>query len=155
MMQRAPNILYLDYLPFSQVITLMRTARAVAFPSLYEGFGLPILEAYVCGAPAITSDVGATAEVAGDGALLVDPYDVGALRDALRRLSAAGDPDGALRARLVAAGRARAADFDEAVIARRLAAFHDVVAAAPIRLAPSRAALRADARAGAGAARAA
>lgn len=138
MMERAPAIHYLDYLPFSQVVMLMRTARAVVFPSLYEGFGLPVLEAFLCDTPVITADVGATAEVAGDAALLVDPYDVRSIRDALRRLSASGDPARELGATLATRGRVRAQFFEEAAIARRLAAFHDGVAAAPPRPRPAR-----------------
>lgn len=110
-MARTRGVVYLDYLPFSQVVTLMRTARAVVFASLYEGFGLPVLEAFVCGAPVVTASVGATAEIAEDAALLVDPYDVAAIRDAFRALSA---PDsGPLRRDLAAKGRARAAAFGE------------------------------------------
>lgn len=122
MMTRSPRIIYLDYLPFAQVITLMRAARAVLFASLYEGFGLPVLEAFICGTPVVTSRVGATGEIAGDAALLVDPYDTREIRDAIRALSA---PDSdALRARLREAGRRRAAEFDEAHVARRIDALY-------------------------------
>ena len=55
---------------------LYRGAQCLVFPSLYEGFGLPVLEAMACGTPVVTSNFGATAEVAGDAAVLVDPYDV-------------------------------------------------------------------------------
>jgi glycosyltransferase involved in cell wall biosynthesis len=57
-----------------------------AFPSLYEGFGVPVLEAMACGAPVLTSNVSATAEVAADAALLVDPMSEDAIRDGLRVL---------------------------------------------------------------------
>lgn len=135
MMRRAPNVIYLDYLPFAQVLALMRSARAMVFPSLYEGFGLPIVESFLCGTPVVTSDVGATAEVAGDAALLVDPYDVRSIRDALRKISMTGDPDGTLAAELAARGQVRAALFAEEPIARRMAALHAAVAAGPIRAA--------------------
>jgi alpha-1,3-rhamnosyl/mannosyltransferase len=82
-------------------------ARAFAYPSLAEGFGLPPLEAMACGVPVVASTDPALAENLGDAALLVDATDVGALADALRRVLA----DDALRATLVARGRARAAAF--------------------------------------------
>ena len=58
---------------------LYRGAQCLVFPSLYEGFGLPVLEAMACGTPVVTSNSGALAEVAGDAAVLVDPYDVDAI----------------------------------------------------------------------------
>ncbi|SEA64971.1 glycosyltransferase family 4 protein [Rubrimonas cliftonensis] len=115
MMARSPRIIYLDYLPFSQMITLMRSARALVFASLYEGFGLPVLEAFLCGTPVVTASISSTAEIAGDAALLVDPTDTAAIRDAFRRLSA---PDSEpLRRALAAKGLARAEAFSEARVA--------------------------------------
>jgi glycosyltransferase involved in cell wall biosynthesis len=66
--------------------TLYSDAVCVAFPSLYEGFGFPILEGMACGTPVVTSNLSSMPEAAGDAALLVDPYDVDAITDALRRL---------------------------------------------------------------------
>ncbi len=82
-------------------------ASAFAYPSLYEGFGLPILEAMAAGAPVVTSNVSSLPEVAGDAALLVDPHDPAAIGAALTRLL--GDP--ALTDDLRGRGRARAAAF--------------------------------------------
>ena len=125
--QGGARILYLDYVPFSQVVTLMRGARALVFASLYEGFGLPVLEAFLCGAPVITADASSTREIAGDAALLVDPYDVRAIRDAFRRLS--GEAAAPLLAELSDRGRRRAAAFGEERIADRLDDLYRDVAA--------------------------
>lgn len=95
---------------------LYTQARVVALPSLYEGFGLPVLEAMACGTPVVTSTVSSLPEVAGDAALMVDPLDVGALVEALRRLLT----DDVLRHDLQARGLARAATFTWERSARRL-----------------------------------
>ena len=102
-----PRIRRLEYLRADSLRTLIAGARATLFPSLYEGFGLPVLESMLLGAPVITSTEGSLPEVAGDAALLVDPYDVDAIRDAIRTL----DADDDLRAELSARGRLQAARF--------------------------------------------
>ncbi|MCY4022969.1 MAG: glycosyltransferase family 1 protein [Anaerolineaceae bacterium] len=86
---------------------LYSAAEVFAFPSLYEGFGLPVLEAMACGTPVVTSDLSSLPEVAGDAALLTDPLDVEALADALRRLIS----DSQLRQQLIRAGQTRAGQF--------------------------------------------
>ncbi len=86
---------------------LYGASLALVYPSWYEGFGLPVVEAMACGAPVVTSRVGALAEVAGDAALLVDPADPDALADAMSALA----EDGSLRAELIRRGAARAAQF--------------------------------------------
>jgi glycosyltransferase involved in cell wall biosynthesis len=86
---------------------LYAMADGLAYPSLYEGFGLPVVEAMLHGTPVLTSDRSSLPEVAGDAALLVDPLDEGAIAKGLVRLV----DDAALRARLARAGRARAAHF--------------------------------------------
>jgi glycosyltransferase involved in cell wall biosynthesis len=93
---------------------LYRSAAALAFPSLYEGFGLPLLEAMAEGLPAVAGSTGALPELAGDAALLVDPFDVEAIADGLERVL----DDGDLRARLLAAGPSRAARFSWDAAAR-------------------------------------
>ncbi len=119
----AARIRLIDYLPTAQLMTLVRGAKAVLFPSLYEGFGLPALEAMALGVPVIASTGGALPEVVGEAGLLVDPYDVDAMAVALRRL----DADAGLRARLAAAGLARAGAFSMAAYQARLAALHERV----------------------------
>jgi len=86
---------------------LYRGADLFAFPSLYEGFGIPVLEAMACGTPVVTSDTSSLPEVAADAALMVSPFDVEALADALWRVL----DDGALRERLVRRGYQRAERF--------------------------------------------
>ena len=75
-----------DYVPFSVLVTLIRGARAVVFPSLYEGFGLPVLESMVLGTPVVTSRESSVPEIAGDAALLVDPYSTDDIAAAIRTI---------------------------------------------------------------------
>uniref|UniRef100_UPI000366D691 glycosyltransferase family 4 protein n=1 Tax=Cupriavidus sp. WS TaxID=1312922 RepID=UPI000366D691 len=113
----AERIRRYDYLPRAWLMTLVRGARALTFPSLYEGFGLPVLEAMALGTPVLTSSAASLPEVAGDAALLVDPYRVDDIARALRRL----DGDAALRATLSAAGLRQAQRFAPARYQARLA----------------------------------
>jgi len=71
----------------ARLAELYRGATALVFVSLYEGFGLPIIESMACGTPVLTSTATATPEVAGDAAMLVDPLDVEAIADGMRRLA--------------------------------------------------------------------
>jgi len=91
----------------TELPALYQMADVVIFPSLDEGFGLPVLEGFAAGVPVVASDAGPIPEVAGNAALLCAPEDDAALADNLVRLST----DGSLRAQLVAAGRARAGLF--------------------------------------------
>jgi glycosyltransferase involved in cell wall biosynthesis len=103
----ADMVRFPDWLPARDLEGLYRAAACMVFPSLYEGFGLPVLEALARGVPVACSDRSSLPEVAGDAALLFDPEDVGAIRAAMERLL--GEPR--LAERLRAAGRERAARF--------------------------------------------
>ena len=98
-----------------------RGARCLVYPSLYEGFGIPVVEAMACGTPVVTSSGGATEEVAGGAAVLVDPLDVAAIAAGIERAAADGE---ALRARGLE--RARAFSWDET--ARRTRAVYEEAA---------------------------
>lgn len=97
----------LGFVPDDELRWLYHNAVAFAYPSLYEGFGLPILEAMGAGTPVVTADRGAMAEVAGDAAALVDPEDPDGVAEGIRRVV----HDEAYRERLIERGRARAAEF--------------------------------------------
>lgn len=85
------RVIFPGYIPDADLPALLSAATAFVFASLYEGFGIPVLEAGGCGVPVITSNTSSLPEVAGDAALLVDPYDVDAIADAMHRL--ATDPE--------------------------------------------------------------
>ena len=125
---RAGRVRALGYVPDDLRAPLLAGARAFVYPSLYEGFGLPPLEAMACGTPVLTSNVSALPEVMGDAALSVDPTDVSALTAALARIWG----DEALRADLRARGLARASQFSWDRTARlTLDVYHAVLDEAP------------------------
>lgn len=93
--------------PEEKLPSLYRGAEALIFPSLYEGFGLPLLEAMACGTPVVTADTTALPEVAGGAALLVDPTSVEHIAEAMKRIVS----DTFLRQQLREKGLARAAQF--------------------------------------------
>ncbi len=96
----AGRVRFPGYLPDEDLPALLSGALAFVYPSLYEGFGIPVLEAGACGVPVITSNTSSLPEVAGDAAILVDPHDVDAIADAMDRVLT----DDALRAELVRRG---------------------------------------------------
>lgn len=118
--QPEQEIIQLKYLSRELLFRLIRSARAVLFPSLYEGFGLPALEAIQLGTPVIGSNTSSVPEVVGEGGLLVDPYDTGAIAAAIRMI----DSDDALVARLAAAGVAHARQFSDEAFAARMAGLY-------------------------------
>jgi glycosyltransferase involved in cell wall biosynthesis len=105
--ERRYRVQQVDYASFPLLVSLIRGAKAVLFPSLYEGFGLPALEAMLLGTPVMTSNTSSMPEVVGDAAIKVDPYDVRAMVDAIRAL----DTDADLRGRLAQAGPGQASLF--------------------------------------------
>jgi len=80
------HVRFLGYLPDETLSVMYRLASVFVFPSLYEGFGLPALEAMASGTPVVTSNVSSLPEVTGDAAVLVDPYDVGAIEAGIHRV---------------------------------------------------------------------
>ena len=95
------------YVPQDDLPALLSGARLFVFPSLYEGFGLPVLEAMACGTPVLCSNVSSLPEVAGDAALLVDPLDVKSMAEAMNRLL----QDEGLRSQLVERGYRQVRQF--------------------------------------------
>ncbi len=112
------------YIDGEDLAALYSLATVFAYPSLWEGFGLPVIEAMACGTPVLTSDLSSLPEVAGDAAVLVPPTDVEAIADGLLRLL----EDAALRADLAERGRRQAASFSWERCAREtLAVYRSVV----------------------------
>jgi glycosyltransferase involved in cell wall biosynthesis len=122
-----PHVHVTGYVAEEDLPALYSGADLFVFPSLYEGFGLPVLEAMACGTPVVTSAVSSLPEVAGDAALLVDPFDVDALTTAMRRVL----EDPALTSSLRERGQARAAQFSWERTARETLAVYEEVLARP------------------------
>jgi len=120
-----PGVKLLGHVDDATLRGLYQSAALLVFPSLYEGFGLPLLEAMAEGLPAVVSDAGSLAEVAGGAALLVDPLDPLSLADGMERVLS----DRQLAARMTEAGRARAAEFDWQSASRRAFALLERLAA--------------------------
>jgi glycosyltransferase involved in cell wall biosynthesis len=117
----APGVLVLPFQERARLIDLIRGARALLFPSLAEGFGLPVAEAMALGTPVLTAHRGALAETAGGAALLVDPEDGAAIAGGIAAL----DRDVELLAMLKSRGLDRAAAFTTMAFGRRLRRLHD------------------------------
>lgn len=98
------------------IVSMIRGARATIFPSLYEGFGLPVLESMALSTAVLTSSAGSLPEVAGDAAIIVDPYDVQAITRGFRAL----DSDEDLRFHLERKGAIQAAKFSPTAYRERL-----------------------------------
>ncbi|PYQ88563.1 MAG: glycosyltransferase family 1 protein [Acidobacteria bacterium] len=107
---------FLGYLPEETLAVMYRLAAVFVFPSLYEGFGLPPLEAMASGTPVVTSNLSSLPEVVGDAAMLVDPYDPQAIADGMQRVLT----DERLRRELRTKGLARARQFSWETSVRRV-----------------------------------
>lgn len=103
----ADRVKFLDYVPYDRLPILLNQAIALVFPSLWEGFGLPVLEAMACGTPVITSNLSSLPEVTGDAALLVNPYNVEEMSAAMESIIT----DNQLRSHLFNFSIARASQF--------------------------------------------
>jgi alpha-1,3-rhamnosyl/mannosyltransferase len=107
--------MYLGYVPDGARPALINGARAFVYPSLYEGFGLPVLEAMACGVPVLTSNVSSLPEVVGDAGVMVDPRDVDAIASEMIRLW----QDDVSRRGMIAKGLERAHRFSWESTARQ------------------------------------
>ena len=120
------HVRFFGFQPTATLAVFYRLARAFVFPSLYEGFGLRPLEAMANETPVVTSNISSLPEVAGDAALLVDPYDTASIADGIRRAVS----DEPLRQMLIARGRERAGQFSWAKsAAATLAVYRHVLGA--------------------------
>jgi glycosyltransferase involved in cell wall biosynthesis len=115
---------FLGYMPEETLAVMYRLAGAFVFPSLYEGFGLPPLEAMASGTPVVTSNLSSLPEVTGDAALLVDPYDPHAIADGIYQVVT----DRGLSCDLRRKGLARARQFSWEQSVRRVREIYEQVA---------------------------
>jgi glycosyltransferase involved in cell wall biosynthesis len=115
--------IFTGYVPFDDLPALYSAAESMAFPSLYEGFGLPVLESMACGTPVITSASSSLAEVAGSAALLVNPFSVDEIAEALYTIHS----DSLLAERLSVKGHERATHFTWDKAARATLALYENV----------------------------
>jgi glycosyltransferase involved in cell wall biosynthesis len=119
------HVRFFGFVPDATLAILYRLARVFVFPSLYEGFGLPPLEAMASGTPVITSNVSSLPEVVGDAAMLIDPYEPDAIAGAMRRVML----DDRLRDDMRERGLARAREFSWGRSVRRIKDIYDEVLA--------------------------
>ena len=117
------DVVFIPYVTDPQLAEYYSAARMLVYPSLYEGFGLPVIEAMACGCPVITSNVSALPEVAGDAALLVDPLGVNQLVSGMIRLLTQKE----FRDALVARGLKRSSDFSWSGTAKQTAALYPLI----------------------------
>ena len=122
------DVLFLGFVTPAEVEALYRSAHALVFPSLYEGWGLPIVEAFRAGLPVTCSSATSLPDLVGEAALVFDPYDVDAIASAIRRVWT----DEALSGRLSVLGRQRVEDFSWHQTALTLRALYRRVAGRPL-----------------------
>ncbi len=117
------NVVFPGYIASEDVPSFYNAADVFVYPSIYEGFGLPLMEAMACGVPVITSKASSLEEVAGDAALLIDPYDVFSIAEALRRVLG----DRVLSSQLGTAGLLRSRTFSFENAAKQTLAVYERV----------------------------
>jgi len=115
------NIIYLGYISLEEKIYLLKRAIALTYPSLYEGFGLPIIEAMNLGVPVITSNIASIPELVIDNALLIDPYDAETINEAMKKIIA----DSQLRESLAKKGQGIARNFTWQECAKKTLAVYE------------------------------
>ncbi|MBW4684338.1 MAG: glycosyltransferase family 4 protein [Komarekiella atlantica HA4396-MV6] len=101
------QVKFLDYVPYNELPKIINQAIALVFPSLWEGFGFPVLEAMACGTPVITSNISSLLEVAGDAAILINPHNIEEISKAMQAIAT----DSALRSHLSHQGITRSQQF--------------------------------------------
>jgi len=101
------QVKFLNYVPYEELPIIINQAIALVFPSLWEGFGLPVLEAMACGTPVITSNISSLPEAAGDAAILINPYKTVEITEAMQSIAT----DSQLRSQLSTLGLARASQL--------------------------------------------
>jgi glycosyltransferase involved in cell wall biosynthesis len=124
------DVHFVGYVPTEDLLLWYNAATVFVYPSLYEGFGLPPLEAMACGTPVVASAASSLPEVVGEAGLLVDPERVEALTEAIERILADSD----LREEMRSAGLARAAGFSwEATASGTVSTYRRALAAEPVQ----------------------
>lgn len=118
------KLILLDPVDRRDLVVIYNLAEVLVFPSFYEGFGLPVVEAMACGTPVVTSNLSSLPEVAGDAAILADPKDPESIADAILRIM----EDSALREDLVRRGTAKVADYGWQRTARETIAIYESLA---------------------------
>jgi len=115
---------YLNFVSVEDLVFLYSLATALIFPSLYEGFGIPVIEAFNCECAVLCSNNSSLAEIAGEAALLVDPYSIDEIAKGIEKLSS----DENFRRHLIIKGKARASDFTtEKMVTKTLAVYKNII----------------------------
>ena len=119
------DVIFVDYVSEEDLACYYSAAALLAYPSLYEGFGLPPLEAMSCGCPVVTSNTSSLPEVVGEAGIMVDPYDTDSLAQAMKRILS----DNKLRDDMVRRGLEQAGEFSWEKTAEQTLEVYDKVAA--------------------------
>jgi glycosyltransferase involved in cell wall biosynthesis len=115
-MEYREDVIFTGRITDSELVTLMSSALALTYVSYFEGFGIPILEAFQCDTPVITSNVTSMPEVAGSAAILTDPFSITSIADAMQKIAS----DVAFRQKLIDAGREQRKKFSWEQTAEKL-----------------------------------